>query len=116
MSVHLRARCCCAPICSFDEYIKSYLMKERRFFRRERKALDNRYPYAHAIELTRDIRKLGTVEGKVRPSLCVPVPACMHLFARNERQARIQLIFRSLADTRSSAKHSAALTRGASSV
>jgi WASH complex subunit 7/WASH complex subunit 7, C-terminal/WASH complex subunit 7, N-terminal len=48
----------------FDEYIKSHLMKERRFFRRERKALDNRYPYEHAIDLTRDIRKLGLTDDR----------------------------------------------------
>jgi len=40
-------------------------LQERRFFRRERKLLENRYPYSHAIELTRDIRKLGLAEDKL---------------------------------------------------
>jgi WASH complex subunit 7 len=48
----------------YDDYIKSYLAKERRFYRRERKALDNRYPYDHAQALCRDIRALGVTADK----------------------------------------------------
>ena len=43
----------------FDDYIKSYLAKERKFFRACRKDLDNRYPYDHASALQQDIKKLG---------------------------------------------------------
>jgi WASH complex subunit 7 len=48
-----------------DDYIKSYLSKERRFFRRERKALDNRYPFDHAVGLNKDIRSLGLTPDKL---------------------------------------------------
>jgi WASH complex subunit 7 len=48
----------------YDDYIKSYLAKERRFYRRERKNLDNRYPHDHAAALCKDIRALGTTADK----------------------------------------------------
>lgn len=48
-----------------DDYIKSYLAKERRFFRRERKSLDNRYPFDHAVGLNKDIRSLGLTPDKL---------------------------------------------------
>jgi WASH complex subunit 7 len=48
----------------FDDYIKSYLAKERRFFRRSRKDLNNRYPFEHAAALARDIRSLGLTPDK----------------------------------------------------
>jgi len=43
----------------FDDYIKSYLARERKYFRASRKDLDNRYPYDHASALQVDIKKLG---------------------------------------------------------
>ena len=48
----------------FDDYIKSYLAKERRFFRKSRKELDNCYPFDHALSLQRDIRSLGQTPDK----------------------------------------------------
>lgn len=48
-----------------DDYIKSHLAKERRFFRAEKEALDNKYPYPRAEAFTKEIRKLGTTAGKL---------------------------------------------------
>ena len=49
----------------FDDYIKSHLAKERRFFRKARGELGNRYPYDHAAALQREIRALGTTPDKM---------------------------------------------------
>jgi WASH complex subunit 7 len=45
----------------FDEYIKSYLQRERRWFHKHKddKEVDNKYPYDRAFQFNKDIRKLG---------------------------------------------------------
>lgn len=45
----------------FDEYIKSYLLRERRWYKmhRDDKEYDNQYPYDRAFQFNKDIRKLG---------------------------------------------------------
>ena len=45
----------------FDEYIKSYLARERRWFKKHKDDDDvqQRYPYAHAFQFNKAIRKLG---------------------------------------------------------
>lgn len=45
----------------FDEYIKSYLQREKRWYKkhREDKDVDNKYPYDRAFQFNKDIRKLG---------------------------------------------------------
>lgn len=45
----------------YDDYIKSHLGRERRWYKRNQGTteVDNKYPYARAFEFTRDIRKLG---------------------------------------------------------
>lgn len=45
----------------FDEYIKSYLQREKRWYKkhREDKNVDNKYPYDRAFQFNKDIRKLG---------------------------------------------------------
>ncbi|KAJ0405316.1 hypothetical protein P43SY_001075 [Pythium insidiosum] len=45
----------------FDEYIKSYLQREKRWYRKHRddKDVDNKYPYDRAFQFNKDIRKLG---------------------------------------------------------
>lgn len=51
----------------FDEYIKSYLQIEQRWYTRERDTpeVDNKYSYGRAFQFNKDIRKLGvSSEGK----------------------------------------------------
>lgn len=45
----------------FDEYIKSYLQREKRWYKKHRddKEVDNKYPYDRAFLFNKDIRKLG---------------------------------------------------------
>jgi len=43
----------------FDDYIKSYLSRERRNFRKHDKELNHMYPYERALKFNKDIRKLG---------------------------------------------------------
>nr|CCA26974.1 KIAA1033 putative [Albugo laibachii Nc14] len=45
----------------YDEYIKSYLQREKRWYRKNRDdaLVDNKYPYTRAFQFNRDIRKLG---------------------------------------------------------
>lgn len=45
----------------FDEYIKSYLQREKRWFKKHRddKTVDNKYPFDRAFQFNKDIRKLG---------------------------------------------------------
>ncbi|TMW66090.1 hypothetical protein Poli38472_003855 [Pythium oligandrum] len=45
----------------FDEYIKSYLQREKRWYKKHRddKNVDNKYPYDRAFQFNKDIRKLG---------------------------------------------------------
>mmetsp|Transcript_41597 Transcript_41597/g.100005 ORF Transcript_41597/g.100005 Transcript_41597/m.100005 type:complete len:551 (-) Transcript_41597:147-1799(-) len=52
-------------VCSqflFDDHIKSRLNKDARFFRQEREAVSNRYPFGRAERFVRDVRKLGVSE------------------------------------------------------
>ena len=52
-------------VCSqflFDDHIKSRLIKDARFFRQEREAVGNRYPFDRAERFVRDVRKLGVSE------------------------------------------------------
>ena len=48
----------------FDEYIKSYLARERRWFKKHKdtEEVDQRYPYKHAFDFNKDIRKLGVAK------------------------------------------------------
>jgi WASH complex subunit 7 len=49
-------------VCSqflFDDHIKSRLIKDARYFRQEREAVGNRYPFDRAERFVRDVRKLG---------------------------------------------------------
>eukprot|EP00633_Aureoumbra_lagunensis_P006315 CAMPEP_0197310608 /NCGR_PEP_ID=MMETSP0891-20130614/9179_1 /TAXON_ID=44058 ORGANISM="Aureoumbra lagunensis, Strain CCMP1510" /NCGR_SAMPLE_ID=MMETSP0891 /ASSEMBLY_ACC=CAM_ASM_000534 /LENGTH=1136 /DNA_ID=CAMNT_0042796327 /DNA_START=276 /DNA_END=3687 /DNA_ORIENTATION=+ len=46
----------------YDDYIRSHLSKERRWFRKHRIACDSMYPYGRAADLVREIRKLGISE------------------------------------------------------
>ncbi|RLN59422.1 hypothetical protein BBP00_00006505 [Phytophthora kernoviae] len=45
----------------FDEYIKSYLQREKRWYKKHRddKDVDNKYPFDRAFQFNKDIRKLG---------------------------------------------------------
>uniref|UniRef100_K3X002 WASH complex subunit 4 n=1 Tax=Globisporangium ultimum (strain ATCC 200006 / CBS 805.95 / DAOM BR144) TaxID=431595 RepID=K3X002_GLOUD len=45
----------------FDEYIKSYLQREKRWYKKHRddKEVDNKYPFERAFQFNKDIRKLG---------------------------------------------------------
>ncbi|KAH7463041.1 hypothetical protein PRIC1_001751 [Phytophthora ramorum] len=45
----------------FDEYIKSYLQREKRWYKKHRddKEVDNKYPFDRAFQFNKDIRKLG---------------------------------------------------------
>lgn len=47
----------------YDDYIRSHLSKERRWFRKHRdQCVGSMYPYERATDLARDIRKLGVGE------------------------------------------------------
>ncbi|GMH64492.1 hypothetical protein TrRE_jg6565, partial [Triparma retinervis] len=50
----------------FDDYIRSHLAKEKRWFKKHHKEpdVDNKYPYLRAMTFVKDIRKLGVSEGK----------------------------------------------------
>ncbi|KAE8882575.1 WASH complex subunit 4 [Phytophthora fragariae] len=45
----------------FDEYIKSYLQREKRWYKKHRddKEVENKYPFDRAFQFNKDIRKLG---------------------------------------------------------
>ena len=45
----------------FDEYIKSYLQREKRWYKKHRddEEVDNKYPFNRAFQFNKDIRKLG---------------------------------------------------------
>jgi len=45
-----------------DDYIKSHLAKERRWFRAHRVEVEGRYPFERAAAFTKDVRKLGLSE------------------------------------------------------
>ena len=46
----------------FDENIKGYLAKERRWYKKHKQELDFRYPFDRAYQFTKDIRKLGVTK------------------------------------------------------
>jgi WASH complex subunit 7 len=46
----------------FDENIKGYLAKERRWYKKHKGELDFRYPFDRALQFTKDIRKLGVTK------------------------------------------------------
>ena len=46
----------------YDDYIRSHLSKERRWFRKNRDACNSMYPYEKAADFVRDIRKLGVAD------------------------------------------------------
>ena len=50
----------------FDDYIRSFLQREKRWFKKHHKDLevDNKYPFERAMGFVKDIRKLGVTEGK----------------------------------------------------
>jgi WASH complex subunit 7 len=48
----------------FDEYIKGYLAKERRWYKKNKNELDFKYPFDRAYAFTKDIRKLGVTKSK----------------------------------------------------
>ncbi|KAH8053835.1 hypothetical protein JL722_9315 [Aureococcus anophagefferens] len=43
----------------YDDYIRSHLSKERRWFRKHRESCDAMYPYDRAAKFAKDVRKLG---------------------------------------------------------
>ena len=43
----------------FDEYIKSYLQKEKRWYKKHKEERDNMYDFSRAFQFNKDIRKLG---------------------------------------------------------
>eukprot|EP00753_Platysulcus_tardus_P017866 PLAT6610.1.p1 GENE.PLAT6610.1~~PLAT6610.1.p1 ORF type:complete len:1231 (-),score=773.83 PLAT6610.1:251-3664(-) len=45
-----------------DDYIKSYLSKERRWYKKHKEEVDNRYPFERAMAFNKDIRKLGVTD------------------------------------------------------
>ena len=51
----------------FDDYIRSHLAKEKRWFKKHHKEpdVDNKYPYLRAMTFVKDIRKLGVSEVRV---------------------------------------------------
>ena len=49
----------------FDDHIKSRLLRDVNFFRKEKKSLHNRYPYDRAQEFHTEIRRLGNSREKV---------------------------------------------------
>ena len=51
----------------FDDHIKSRLIRDFRFFKKERKELGNRYPFERAERFHRDIRKLGVSADGLTP-------------------------------------------------
>ncbi len=50
----------------FDDYIRSYLAKEKRWFKKHHKDedVDNKYPFERAMAFVKEIRKLGVTDGK----------------------------------------------------
>ncbi|GMI01982.1 hypothetical protein TrST_g6111 [Triparma strigata] len=50
----------------FDDYIRSHLSKEKRWFKKHHKDddVDNKYPFARAMSFVKDIKKLGVSDGK----------------------------------------------------
>ena len=46
----------------FDEYIKGYLARERRWYRKNKAANNYRYPYDRAMAFTKEIRELGVTD------------------------------------------------------
>jgi WASH complex subunit 7 len=48
----------------FDENIKGYLAKERRWYKKNKNDLNFKYPFDRAFQFTKDIRKLGVTESK----------------------------------------------------
>jgi len=50
----------------FDDYIRSHLAKEKRWFKKHHKNedVDNKYPFMRAMSFVKDIRKLGVSENK----------------------------------------------------
>jgi len=45
-----------------DENIKSYLSRERRWFKKNRKTLKGRYPFEHAEKFTKEVQKWGMID------------------------------------------------------
>eukprot|EP00735_Rhodelphis_limneticus_P013774 TRINITY_DN7727_c0_g1::TRINITY_DN7727_c0_g1_i1::g.8316::m.8316 TRINITY_DN7727_c0_g1::TRINITY_DN7727_c0_g1_i1::g.8316 ORF type:complete len:1220 (+),score=387.87,sp/Q2M389/WASC4_HUMAN/40.43/0.0,WASH-7_mid/PF14744.1/3.7e+03,WASH-7_mid/PF14744.1/2.5e-148,WASH-7_N/PF14745.1/6.7e-108,WASH-7_N/PF14745.1/1.1e-06,WASH-7_C/PF14746.1/1.1e-61 TRINITY_DN7727_c0_g1_i1:76-3660(+) len=46
----------------FDDHIKSRLIKDVRFFKNEKQAINNRYPYDRSLKFLKSIRKLGLTQ------------------------------------------------------
>ncbi len=46
----------------FDEYIKGYLARERRWYRKNKADNNYRYPYDRAMAFTKEIRELGVTD------------------------------------------------------
>jgi len=47
-----------------DDYIRSYLQREARWFRKHKEECDNTYPFERALDFTKEIRKLGIIDNK----------------------------------------------------
>ncbi len=45
-----------------DENIKSYLSRERRWFKKNRKTLKGRYPFEHAEKFSKEVQKWGMID------------------------------------------------------
>ena len=46
----------------YDDYIRSHLSKERRWFRKHKDECDSMFPHERALAFVKDIRKLGVAE------------------------------------------------------
>jgi WASH complex subunit 7 len=46
----------------FDDYIRSHLSKERRWFRKHKDEVGSMFPHERALAFVKDIRKLGVAE------------------------------------------------------
>ena len=46
----------------FDEYIKGYLARERRWYKKNKNDLNYQYPYERAMSFTKEIRELGVTD------------------------------------------------------
>ena len=46
----------------FDEYIKGYLARERRWYKKNKSSLNYQYPYDRAMSFTKEIRELGVTD------------------------------------------------------
>lgn len=46
----------------YDEFIHNPLMQEQRFYKKNKEKLQNQYPYERAENMSRTIKRLGTLK------------------------------------------------------